>query len=163
MYACMYVKQYCLQRFDAVAWAFGRHSPLKQLPRFSRRSLCFARSPTNSSKHGKWRYVLEVSVLKQVIEIWNTSVFRAWSWIKWSSSEGNVVRKREVWWYDILSICFMYLSTIYTNNNTTFSDATAVCDLGVDVDSSLKYDGHINLIVAKIFTHRYTVPWFFQS
>jgi len=57
----------------------------------------------------------------------------------------------------------MYLSTIYTNNNTTFSDATAVCDLGVDVDSSLKYDGHINLIVAKIFTHRYTVPWFFQS
>jgi len=29
----------------------------------------------------------------------------------------------------------------YIYNNTAFSDATTVCDLGVDVDSSLKYDG----------------------
>ena len=40
------------------------------------------------------------------------------------------------------------LSLQYTYNNTTFSDATTVCDLGVGVDSSLKYDGHINRIVA---------------
>ena len=40
----------------------------------------------------------------------------------------------------------------YTYNNTTFSDATTVCDLGVDVDSSLKYDGHINRIVAKAYS-----------
>ena len=32
------------------------------------------------------------------------------------------------------------------------SDATTVCDLGVDVDSSLKYDGHINRIVAKAYS-----------
>ena len=36
-----------------------------------------------------------------------------------------------------------------TYNNTIFSDA---CDLGVDVDSSLKYDGHINRIVAKAYS-----------
>ena len=39
-----------------------------------------------------------------------------------------------------------------TYNNTTFTDATTVCDLGVDVDSSLKYDGHINRIVAKAYS-----------
>ena len=44
------------------------------------------------------------------------------------------------------------LSLQYTYNNTTFSDATTVCDLGVDVDSSLKYDGHINRIVAKAYS-----------
>jgi len=27
-----------------------------------------------------------------------------------------------------------------------------VCDLGVDVDSSLKFDGHINRIVAKAYS-----------
>jgi len=39
----------------------------------------------------------------------------------------------------------------YTYNNTIFSDTT-VSDLGVDVDSSQKYDGHINRIVAKAYS-----------
>ena len=50
----------------------------------------------------------------------------------------------------VLHLGFNNLSVQYilTNyNNTTFSDATTVCNLGVDVDSSLKYDGHINHIV----------------
>jgi len=45
----------------------------------------------------------------------------------------------------------------YTYNNTTFSDATTVCDLGVDVDSSLTYDGHINRMALSI------VIWFFYA
>jgi len=40
----------------------------------------------------------------------------------------------------------------YTYNNTIFSDTTTVCDLGVDVDSSQKYDGHINRIVVKAYS-----------
>jgi len=31
-------------------------------------------------------------------------------------------------------------------------DVSTVCDLGVDVDSSLKFDGHINRIVAKAYS-----------
>ena len=52
----------------------------------------------------------------------------------------------------VLHLGFNTLPVQYTYNNTTFSDATTVCDLGVDVDSSLKYDGHINCIVAKAYS-----------
>jgi len=38
------------------------------------------------------------------------------------------------------------------HNNTVLSDVSTVCDLGVDVDSSLKFDGHINRIVAKAYS-----------
>ena len=40
----------------------------------------------------------------------------------------------------------------YEYNNTVISDVSTVCDLGVDVDSSLKFDGHINRIVAKAYS-----------
>ena len=52
----------------------------------------------------------------------------------------------------------------YTYNNTIFSDTTTVCDLGVDVDSSQKYDGHINRIVVKAYS-RIVILFrvFFQS
>ena len=51
----------------------------------------------------------------------------------------------------VLHLSFNNLSVQYTYNNTIFSDTT-VSDLGVDVDSSKKYDGHINRIVAKAYS-----------
>ena len=40
----------------------------------------------------------------------------------------------------------------YTYNKTVISDAFTVCDLGISVDSSLKYDGNINRIVAEAYS-----------
>jgi len=37
----------------------------------------------------------------------------------------------------------------YEYTNTAISSVCSVCDAGVDVDSSLKFDSHINRIVAK--------------
>jgi len=47
---------------------------------------------------------------------------------------------------------FNNASVQYEYNNTVISDVSTVCDLGVDVDSSLKFDGHINRIVAKAYS-----------
>jgi len=63
----------------------------------------------------------------------------------------------------LLHLGFNNASVQYEYNNTVISDVSSVCDLGVDVDSSLKYDGHINRIVAKAYSRiGYIVPWFFQ-
>ena len=56
-----------------------------------------------------------------------------------------------------------------SNNNFNFG---FICDLGVDVDSSLKYDGHINRIVAKAYSRigilfrgffNRNIIWFFYA
>jgi len=64
----------------------------------------------------------------------------------------------------LLHLGFNNASVQYEYNNTVISDVSSVCDLGVDVDSSLKYDGHINRIVAKAYSRiGYIVPWFFNG
>lgn len=52
----------------------------------------------------------------------------------------------------VLHLGFNNASVQYEYNNTVISDVSTVCDLGVDVDSSLKFDGHINRIVAKAYS-----------
>jgi len=50
---------------------------------------------------------------------------------------------------NVLHLGFNNASVQYEYNNTVISDVSTVCDLGVDVDSSLKFDGQINRIAAK--------------